>query len=403
MNLEELELYGSNRLGVKQVSQQMSALSFTSETGNNYRVLGLKQYELSNHLGNVLSVISDQKLPQFNAGALQAYKPVIVSSQDYYPFGMVMKERTSNLASDGYRFGFDNQERTDEISGAGNHTTALFWEYDTRLGRRWNLDPKPQVSVSDYSVLSDNPLMNLDILGDKVTTTVERYKTMKDGTEKKPKRFSFRKANRIEIKHKVSGLKIYDVTKSVKKATLEKKAQDIQKEINDYWSTKPNQNGADGDGYITNDRGQKLKVTTEFENNIEIADDPNDIKKDDHVIAIVPEEMISGEMEVASYGSNIIYASKYSLTSMNGSFAHEWGHVGGLKDVMFYSKNIYKTHLMYNRVSAFNFGLFKHPILDPLPNPCYNELRRAFVNLTPTYYGIERVENDYEVYQKKRR
>ncbi len=110
MNLEELELYGSSRLGVKQVSQQMSALSFTSETGNNYRVLGLKQYELSNHLGNVLSVISDQKLPQFNAGALQAYKPVIVSSQDYYPFGMVMKERSSNLASDGYRFGFRSKK-----------------------------------------------------------------------------------------------------------------------------------------------------------------------------------------------------------------------------------------------------------------------------------------------------
>ncbi len=166
MNLEELDLYGSSRLGVKQVSQQMSALSFTSETGNNYRVLGLKQYELSNHLGNVLSVISDQKLPQFNAGTLQAYKPVIVSSQDYYPFGMVMKERSSNLASDGYRFGFNNQERTDEISGAGNHTTALFWEYDTRIGRRWNLDPKPTISQSQYSCFFGNPIWNVDKFGD---------------------------------------------------------------------------------------------------------------------------------------------------------------------------------------------------------------------------------------------
>ncbi len=166
MNLEELELYGSSRLGVKQVSQQMSALSFTSETGNNYRVLGLKQYELSNHLGNVLSVISDQKLPQFNAGTLQAYKPVIVSSQDYYLFGMVMKERSSNLASDGYRFGFNNQERTDEISGAGNHTTALFWEYDTRIGRRWNLDPSNKSEESPYNCLGNSPITSSDLNGD---------------------------------------------------------------------------------------------------------------------------------------------------------------------------------------------------------------------------------------------
>ena len=26
----------------------------------------------------------------------------------------------------GYRFGFNGQEKTDEIAGAGNHTTALY-------------------------------------------------------------------------------------------------------------------------------------------------------------------------------------------------------------------------------------------------------------------------------------
>ena len=63
---------------------------------------------------------------------------------------------------------------TDEISGTGNHTTALFWEYDTRLGRRWNLDPKPQVFISDYAVLGNNPIINTDILGDKFTDSAKK-------------------------------------------------------------------------------------------------------------------------------------------------------------------------------------------------------------------------------------
>ena len=66
-----------------------------------------------------------------------------------------------------YRYGFNTQEKVDEISGDGNHNTAMFWEYDTRLGRRWNLDPKPQVGISDYAVMVCNPVFNMDWLGDK--------------------------------------------------------------------------------------------------------------------------------------------------------------------------------------------------------------------------------------------
>jgi len=36
----------------------------------------------------------------------------------------------------GYRYGFNGQEKSDEIKGEGNSYTALFWEYDPRIGRR---------------------------------------------------------------------------------------------------------------------------------------------------------------------------------------------------------------------------------------------------------------------------
>jgi len=42
----------------------------------------------------------------------------------------------------------------------------LFWEYDTRLGRRWNLDPKPQISISDYAAFGNSPIGYTDLLGD---------------------------------------------------------------------------------------------------------------------------------------------------------------------------------------------------------------------------------------------
>ena len=65
-----------------------------------------------------------------------------------------------------YRFHFNGQEKDDEVAGAGNTMTAEFWQYDIRLGRRWNRDPKPNPSVSDYACFANNPIWFTDILGD---------------------------------------------------------------------------------------------------------------------------------------------------------------------------------------------------------------------------------------------
>ena len=67
----------------------------------------------------------------------------------------------------GYRFSFNGQEKVDEISGSGNHNTALFWEYDTRLGRRWNIDPVVKQWMSSYHAFSNNPIAKIDPNGAK--------------------------------------------------------------------------------------------------------------------------------------------------------------------------------------------------------------------------------------------
>ncbi len=85
---------------------------------------------------------------------------------DYSPFGMVMPGRNWQAGSaDGYGFGFNNQKNVPEINKS--HHTSEFWEYDTRTGRRWNIDInfKAYSYKSPYACLQNNPIIFIDPLG----------------------------------------------------------------------------------------------------------------------------------------------------------------------------------------------------------------------------------------------
>jgi len=74
----------------------------------------------------------------------------------------------SNSCSNDYRFGFNGQEKDQEIYNNQSTTTATFWEYDGRIGRRWNVDPatKEYPNQSPYAAFNNNPLSFTDPLGD---------------------------------------------------------------------------------------------------------------------------------------------------------------------------------------------------------------------------------------------
>ena len=84
---------------------------------------------------------------------------------NYDSFGMVMPTRSFEAGS-GYRYGFNGQEKLTEIYGTGNMNIAEYWHYDTRIGKRWNLDPKGIVSNSPYTCFANNPLIYTDMNGD---------------------------------------------------------------------------------------------------------------------------------------------------------------------------------------------------------------------------------------------
>jgi RHS repeat-associated protein len=111
-------------------------------------------------------VVTDKKIGQSTASLTtdaEYYTADVLSSQDYYAFGAPMPGR--NFNSNASSRGFGGQLKDDEISGSGNMTTAEYWEYDTRLGRRWNIDPITYAWQSPYEAFYNNPIVFTDPSG----------------------------------------------------------------------------------------------------------------------------------------------------------------------------------------------------------------------------------------------
>jgi YD repeat-containing protein len=175
----ERPIYGSSRVGM-----DVTKVVYTTETealpeGEAVRLLGNKQYEISNHLGNVLVVVSDVKVIVQEGGTITGYEAQISSATDYSPFGAVLEGRTDESESQ-YRYGFNGQEKETEITGTAAHTSAEFWMHDSRLGRRWDLDPRPNSNFSPYSSFQLNPIFYFDAKGDTVGGDLDSYNTVKD-------------------------------------------------------------------------------------------------------------------------------------------------------------------------------------------------------------------------------
>ena len=76
---------------------------------------------------------------QIPGSDFDGFMPDIVAYNDYYPFGMLLPNRHG--ASDSYRYGFQGQEKDDEIKGEGNSLNYKFRMHDPRVGRFFATDP----------------------------------------------------------------------------------------------------------------------------------------------------------------------------------------------------------------------------------------------------------------------
>ena len=68
-------------------------------------------------------------------------------------------------AMGGYRYFFNGQEADNEVLEEVMSLNAEFWQYDTRLGRRWNVDPVFKEYESPYACFAGNPVRFADRFG----------------------------------------------------------------------------------------------------------------------------------------------------------------------------------------------------------------------------------------------
>jgi len=164
------EIYSRNfdAPGADFVAGQTTVAEFThfENIDKTKRKVGDKHYEMANHLGNVLNVVTDRKVGNV---AMTGYEADIVSYSDYSPFGMQMPGRNGNTSE--YKYGFNGMEKDDEIKNVeGSSYDFGARIYDPRVGRWLSVDPleSKYPSLSPYSFAGNNPILFVDPNGEDI-------------------------------------------------------------------------------------------------------------------------------------------------------------------------------------------------------------------------------------------
>ncbi|MBK9327723.1 MAG: hypothetical protein IPM95_00120 [Sphingobacteriales bacterium] len=166
----EYNLYGSSRLGTYQDTIRYD-ITTPSVYGQYVRYSARRQYELSNHLGNVMATLSDVKTYAAGTKGAVGYQARVLTAQHYYPFGMQMPGKNVTLASysslNRYRFGFNGKEKDDEVKGQGNSYDYGFRIYDSRIGRFLSVDPliNDYPWYAPYQFAGNKPIIAIDLEG----------------------------------------------------------------------------------------------------------------------------------------------------------------------------------------------------------------------------------------------
>ncbi|MCB9330694.1 MAG: hypothetical protein H6574_06400 [Lewinellaceae bacterium] len=131
--------------------------------------------KLTNHLGNVLAVITDRKRGLAASGKdIQWYEADVMATQQYYPFGMLMPTSTDSslrrqysLNEYDYRYGFNGKEGDDEIKGDDNQQDYGMRIYDPRVGRFLSVDPiaREYPWYTPYQFAGNKPIWAFDLDG----------------------------------------------------------------------------------------------------------------------------------------------------------------------------------------------------------------------------------------------
>ena len=165
IQLKEIPIYGGSRLG-------QYRRSYTNQVADKKTALGQRVYEFSNHLQNVLVVLADFKVP-IQVDTEVSFKAIVVSANDYYPFGMVMEGRKYRDPNYDYRYGFNGKEDDKDFGDKQLIQDYGFRLYNPALVRFLSVDPLapsyPELTV--YQFASNTPIWAIDLDGLEMTVS----------------------------------------------------------------------------------------------------------------------------------------------------------------------------------------------------------------------------------------
>ena len=161
---KEIPVYASSRVANYGLGRDM--IDTTPPMGNFTRIRSLKEYELSNHLGNVLTTVTDRHLGQGTGKKAEYFTAEVRTASDYYPFGFRHPGRKKR--SKAYRFAFNGKEQeAQQEYGDHAHYDYGFRIYNPAIGRFLSVDPLAEkyVWVTPYNFAENSPIANIDLWG----------------------------------------------------------------------------------------------------------------------------------------------------------------------------------------------------------------------------------------------
>jgi RHS repeat-associated protein len=174
--LLERYMYGSSRLGSISENRDMSADHLAADNSNanlgtaylTTFTRGKKFFEVSNHLGTVMTILNDRRTPQTSGGVVTGYSAVMQFAADYTPFGMEMLGRAyGSSSSPTYRYKFNGKERIYEVNGRYHQYDYGMRIYDAMFDRFWTVDPitSKYPMLTPYQFASNSPISGVDLDG----------------------------------------------------------------------------------------------------------------------------------------------------------------------------------------------------------------------------------------------
>lgn len=258
-------IYGGSRLAEERIDTSMQDLSKIQDVRGadryTYRSRGSKYYELTEHRNNVLATVSDRKLAidKDRDKKVDFYEGDIWNVSDYYPYGMQMMDRNESFADS--RFGFQGQEKDDEMKGEGNSINYKYRMHDARLGRFFAVDPLSRKFpfFSSYQFSGNIVVSHIELEGLEGKVSIVKDNTTQVSNEQEGK--ALKKVLKSTIKQ--------GVTKVIGKNILGSASPVIGPALNHTANAEGHFNvigyipipfmKALGDGYISNERANQIE------------------------------------------------------------------------------------------------------------------------------------------------